>query len=84
MGTVTFHVKCAIQNMENPIFLGVTGQCLKVKPVISYENYDGQQITLKSRALNEVRLKPVIIKFKALVFIEKNTNFRWYPTKKNN
>lgn len=59
MGTVTFYIKCLIQNMEDPITIGVTGDCLKVKAVVSYANFEGQQITLKSETINDIRLKPV-------------------------
>lgn len=60
MGEATFNVKCSVQYSEAPIVLGVTGQCLKVKPIVSYENFDGRTITLKTNVINDVRLKPMV------------------------
>lgn len=60
MGEVTFNVKCIVQYMQQPIMLGVSGECLQVKAIISYENTDGQRIDLKSTVVNEIQLKPVL------------------------
>lgn len=60
MGTVSFNIKCSVQHMDQPIVLGVSGQCLKVEPVVSYENCDGHMITLQTKIVNDVRLKPMV------------------------
>lgn len=59
MGEVAFNIKCAVQCSEQPIVLGVTGQCLKLKPIVTYENFYGQRITVKSKIINDIKLKPV-------------------------
>lgn len=59
MGEVTFRVKCSVQYMDEHISFGVTGQCLKVDSVVSYENFDGRQVFLSSKTVNEIQLKPV-------------------------
>lgn len=72
MGEVTFKVKCAIQYMDDLIFFGVIGQCLKVKPYVTYENLDGQLVMLESKTVNDIRLKPVCLDKDSNYYLIKN------------